>query len=378
MDIMNQTIDLLVEARAMQAELVAIRQAVHANPELSFAEVETGKLIAKKLEQIGFKISDPIAGTGFYADYGSGKRVAIRCDMDALPIDELNNVTYRSSKAGIMHACGHDAHVAMVLAAAQLFVKNAKGGALRILLQPGEEKADESGRKGATYLLEAGALDGVYAVLGMHVDPTVDVGQVAVLNEAIAQSHDHFLVTAGGDTSDGDTVALMVHVLQELESIQTEHVGGIRFKINSAAASNDASKDMRISGLISYRSEQSSSEVKKQLVAMIAGLEPAVCAIEIKSDAEHFQRQESVRASLQQCAAQILGEKNVLAVKRRSWLEQFAELTQTTPGAFFLVGSRLQGSIRTQHSATFDIDELSLPIGAAVLAQAALKLSGAS
>jgi amidohydrolase len=373
---MNQVSDMLNEAKAMQDELSKIRRQVHTNPELSFAEFETSKLVAKELAAIGFKVSEPIGGTGFYADFGTDPSVGIRCDMDALPITEANNVVYRSMKQGVMHACGHDAHIAAVIGAARLFVRHG-GTSLRILMQPGEEKPDHDGHKGSYHLVQSGAMRGIGSLIGLHVDPTVEVGQVAVLSESIVQSYDQFEISGSKSDAAFDMVSALEQLLEGIRRIETQSAGQVNFKIDKASASNQHLKNVQISGSFSFRTEQSADDVKNQLTALVSA-QADWCKIEVASGAEHFKKEETLRAVMQQVAEELVGKANVLSVKRRSWLEQFVELTQEASGAFFLLGGRLHGAIRAQHTASFDIDETALPIGAAMLAKTALKLSGAS
>lgn len=166
--------EIFRNARQIQEDLVSMRRHLHAHPELNFAEYETSKFAAEKLRGLGFNVRSMGGETGLVADFGEGdKVVAIRCDMDALPIGELNRSVYASRNPGVMHACGHDAHLAVALGVALLLVKMDLPGRLRIIVQPGD---DAVGQPGAVTMIEAGALEGVTAVLGLHVDGTIPTG----------------------------------------------------------------------------------------------------------------------------------------------------------------------------------------------------------
>lgn len=169
------TLDL---AQALSPQLVAWRRAIHAHPELGFEEVATAKLVAHELMALGVEFRAGVGKTGIVADIDSGKpgkRIALRADMDALPIHEANDCDYRSQVPGLMHACGHDAHTAMVLGAAALFAQHPpEQGGVRFLFQPCEEDNDAQGFSGAQRMAAEGAMDTVDAVgVACHTTPAV-------------------------------------------------------------------------------------------------------------------------------------------------------------------------------------------------------------
>lgn len=159
-------LSIIENARLMQDELVSFRRHLHAHPELSFCEYETARFVAEKLIALGFDVQTEIGKTGIIAERGLGTTIAIRCDMDALPIVELNRSVFASKVPGIMHACGHDAHVACTLGAAKLLSQLNLPGRVRIIFQPGEEAKDETGVSGAARMIEFGALKDVKAIIG--------------------------------------------------------------------------------------------------------------------------------------------------------------------------------------------------------------------
>jgi amidohydrolase len=172
------------QAHAMQHELVALRRAIHRRPELGFQEFETARLAADTMRSLGARVRTGVGVTGVIAELGADEVgspcLAIRADMDALPVQELNLVDYCSTVPGLMHACGHDAHVAMALGAARLLAEQGCPGRVRFLFQPSEERSDEQGVGGAVRMIQAGALEGVDLVIAQHVDSETATGLVKV------------------------------------------------------------------------------------------------------------------------------------------------------------------------------------------------------
>ena len=193
---MTSTIE---NAKSMQAELVSMRRHLHAHPELNFVEYKTSQYAAEKLTALGFSVRQIGGPTGLVADFGSGKTIAIRCDMDGLPISELNRTTFASQTTGVMHACGHDAHLACTLGAAAILSQSKLPGRIRIIIQPGD---DADGKVGASTMLEAGALEGVTALLGLHVDATVPTGKVGIVTGAIMPTVQRFVISINGNDKD--------------------------------------------------------------------------------------------------------------------------------------------------------------------------------
>ena len=153
---MSSTSSVLEKAKKLQPQIVELRRYLHAHPELSFHEFETAKLSAEKLAQLGYSVKTGVGKTGVVADFGkndSGITIAVRADMDGLPIEETNKTAYLSKNNGVMHACGHDAHVSCGLAAAEILTGEETGGRIRMLMQPAEEFGDAEGKSGAYRML---------------------------------------------------------------------------------------------------------------------------------------------------------------------------------------------------------------------------------
>src|SRR5688500_17198027 len=176
---------LLDRAKTFADELVALRRELHRHPELSFQEHRTAGLLAERLSALGYRVKTGVGKTGVVAELGNhGPVVALRADMDALPIHEQSEREYRSSVNGVMHACGHDAHMSMLTGAARLLADSASTkalpGTVRLLLQPSEEAADAENKSGATRMIEDGAMKGVDAVFGLHIGAHLESGKAFV------------------------------------------------------------------------------------------------------------------------------------------------------------------------------------------------------
>src|SRR5512146_2414748 len=172
---------MLKQAHAISEELIEWRRDFHMHPEIGFELHRTSKIVADELEKMGYRVRRGVGKTGVVADIGDGgKMVAIRADMDALPILEQNETEYVSQNPGKMHACGHDSHTAMALGAAMLLAKEKLPGRVRFLFQPSEETADDEGKSGAQRMATEGAMDGVDFVIAQHVDPNHPAGSIAI------------------------------------------------------------------------------------------------------------------------------------------------------------------------------------------------------
>ena len=189
--------ELLERAQALAPQLTEIRRDLHAHPELSFQERRTAALVAEQLRALGYRVRTGVGVTGVIGELGkgSGRTVALRADMDALPIQETNEVPYRSQTDGVMHACGHDAHVACLLGAARLLAEAGErdelpAGRIRLLFQPSEETTDEENIGGARRMIADGALEGVDAVVGLHVASESPTGQVLFRPGALMAGND--------------------------------------------------------------------------------------------------------------------------------------------------------------------------------------------
>lgn len=387
---MPKTSTTLDEAKTLQNEIVELRRYLHAHPELSFHEHETAKLAADKLSTLGYKVKKGVGKTGLTADIGSGKTtIAIRADMDGLPIEETNSTGYQSKNAGVMHACGHDAHVSCALAAAKLLLKDTPGR-IRMVMQPAEEFGDDEGKSGACRMLEDDALNGVSAIIGLHMDATIPAGKVAVMPGPIMAAADGFRITIFGRGGHGaypettiDAVVLGAQVVQAIQQIISRRLSALDPAIitigsfqSSSTRGNVISEYVTLDG--TFRSF--SKEVRTRLMEEI----DRACSIArvLGGDYQiHYEpgypptvNDAEITAVMHAAAVDLIGPENVIAVKPRTWSEDFSMFAEVVPGAFMFLGGEIEGDRRLHHSPTFDLNESGLYMGSAILAETARRL----
>ncbi len=362
-------------ARQIQEQLVSIRRHLHIYPELNFAEYETSKFAAEKLTEMGFEVRAQGGNTGLVADLGQGDiTVAIRCDMDAMPIAELNRAVFTSQKPGVMHACGHDANLTCALGAAKLLSEMDLKGRIRIIVQPGEH---ESGKPGATTMIEAGALEGVTAILGLHVDATVPTNKVGIVMGAVLPSSQKFSITfadaSGEDVTDLSLAASkIVCALYQIPKSLNTSSDQVSVVVESMQI-DPAGTDSQITGSVKTYSPESRQQVQEQINAIASGGK-SNATVKFEEGAAPAVNSAPVTAIMNNAAVDLIGAANVLSIKRKSWNYQFLLFTEHVPGSMIYLGAEIAASRRIHQTATFDIDENCLFVGAAVLAETAARL----
>lgn len=381
---------MLKRAKELKSGIVRLRRAIHRHPELGFEEVKTAALVAQTLESLDIKVRREIAKTGVVGYLGEeGPRVAIRADMDALPIQELNEVPYRSQVPGVMHACGHDAHVATVLGVAMLLADRELPGQVRFLFQPSEEKQDEEGKSGAGRMVEEGAMEGVEAIIALHVDSeTTDVGLIRISPGAICAAVDTFKATIRGEGCHGasphsgrDPIFISGQVIGAVHGIVSRHIDPMKpalisiGAIHGGTAANVIPSEVRLEGTIRSLEEEVREELHTELerafeVARALGGD---YSLTIQRGEPVMVNDDKVSELIRQVAIDLLGEGHVLPMEPEMGGEDFGILAREAPGAMFYLGTRKKGEMRLAHSPNFDIDEEALPIGAAILAQSVLR-----
>lgn len=380
----------LARAERLTPQLIAWRRAIHQRPELGFHEFETARLVATELAAMGIEPRAGVGKTGVVADIAAdrpGRWIALRADMDALPIHEENDRDYRSSVPGVMHACGHDAHTAMLLGAAALFAQHPPlTGGVRLIFQPCEEDADEEGLSGAQRMVLEGVMDGMSAVLALHVTPLLPVGKVGY-DEAISASVDDFVLTLrgpGGHAANPnltvDTVMVLGQVIGALyagvpRAVDPMHPAVLTIgSVHGGCANNVIPSEIRLAGTLRTRSAEA------RLSAMRACDRAVALARALGAEAEWCWAQPAHPLSLNDHAAldaliraacNLLGP-DCVADDRGLGLggEDFTYFAQKAPGAMLYLGAQIAGH-GEWHTPTFDIDERALPIGAAILYEAA-------
>ena len=392
-------LNLADAARDLESDLVDLRRDLHRHPELGFEEVRTSGIVADRLRGLGLPVRTGVGITGVVAelDNGIGPTVALRADMDALPIQEENEDSYRSVNAGVMHACGHDFHTTALVGAARLLVGARENGSLpagrvRFLFQPSEERTDATGKSGATRMIEDGALEGVGAVVGLHVgghapsgiffvnDGTVMAGsaELTVRIEGVSahaawpeRGIDALVLAAQGVTACQQAVA---------RRISPTDSGVVTFgTIHGGRAANIIADEVVLQGTMRYLREEVRDALLAAVRASFEMLEHHGARVEIQVGTGYLPVvNEPVVTSIVAGALRgLAGEHAVLPMHPMMAAEDFAFLARSAPGCFFWLGAA-PGEPREHHHPRFDIDESVLPLGAAALASAGIALLEAS
>ena len=385
---------MLERALGINEQMVSWRREIHMHPELGFEETGTASLVAEVIESLGYRVQTGVGRTGVVGERGEGApTVAIRADMDALPIQEENEVSYASRTPGVMHACGHDAHTAIVLGVATLLAQETFPGTVRLLFQPAEEVEDEEGLSGAPRMAQDGAMDGVDAVLALHVDGSLPVGEIAVEPGPSSAGVDTFWAVIRGQGAHGayphkglDPVHLAAHVILALHGIVSRRLNPFDpavitvGSIHGGQAANVIPEEVELSGTIRYESVTVQQQIHAEIERALATARTlgGDYSLTIQRGGNPVINDERIVALLRQVAGDLLGEENLKPPEKGMGAEDYSVFTDMAPGAMFSLGCRIEGDERKGHNPTFDLDEGCLPIGAAILAEAALRYLRAS
>jgi amidohydrolase len=381
---------MLARAQALQDQLIHWRRQIHQWPELGFCENRTAALVSEVLQSTGYRVRIGVGRTGVVADCGQGHPVvAIRADMDALPIQEENAVAYASQVPGVMHACGHDAHVSIALGVATLLAQEELTGTIRFLFQPAEEVADDEGLSGASRMVQDGAMEGVDAVLALHVNAGAPAGEVAVEAGPASAGVDTFWVTINGQGGHGayphkgvDPILIAGYVILALHSIISRRLDPFDAavislgSIHAGRVSNVIPDKVQLSGTIRYEQPEVQrrlhSEIERALsVARALGGD---YDLKLELGGGPMINDPDVVEVIRRSATDLLGADYVKNGEKSMGAEDFGIFSALAPGAMFRLGCQAEGADRRAHSPTFDLDERCLPVGVAVLAEAALRL----
>ncbi len=365
--------------------LIDIRRRLHAHPELAYQEYRTSALIAEELEKLGLPYQTGLAKTGVVAELGQdGPLVALRADMDALPLSEETGLPFASRIPGVMHACGHDGHVAMLLGAAYLLKENPPPGRVRLIFQPAEEKG-----AGALAMIKEGVLEGVSFIFGGHIDRHFRVSEIAVNEGLICAFTDTFKVRITGKGGHAawpheavDTVvcgALLVMNLQTIISreINPAHPSVITVgRFQAGTAHNVIAEEALLEGTIRSTDPKVRERIIKSIKRMAQGLAHLYRArleVEIKEGYPPVINDAEAAKIAKQAAVAVVGEKGLCQQPHPSLGgEDFAFYLKHVPGCFVRFGAVKQGLENVPaHSPKFDFDEAVLPIGAKFLAEVA-------
>lgn len=381
----------LERAQAMRDQLIAIRRDLHQHPELYFQEVRTAKKITEHLDALGIEYATGIAKTGVVAHLGEGAPViALRADMDALPIDEANEVEYKSHNPGIMHACGHDAHTACLMGAATLLAQDFAAGRLkgtvRFLFQPAEECEDEEGKSGGQRMVDEDALEGVDGVIGMHVISNHPANQVYTREGAFMAAVDSFKAQVIGRGGHGayphdalDPIWLSAQVINAIHGVVSRRkaptepglitVGAI----HSGKAGNVIPVTVEMEGTIRSFSQTTRLLLHRELENAFRLTQAFGGDYHLKIEYGYpvTVNDPEMARFVARMASGLIGADNVHEANMETGAEDFSFMAQAAPGAFFYLGAKKDEVNRLHHAPDFDIDENVLPTGAALMAEAA-------
>ncbi|MFB6263594.1 MAG: M20 family metallopeptidase [Bradymonadaceae bacterium] len=390
-------VDEIEEAiQGNREDLISLRRYLHAHPELSHAEYETTRTIADRLESIGFEVHVRDEGTGLYADLTptdfdrkQDPTVAIRSDIDALPIEEQNDVPYASTNEGVMHACGHDAHMAIVSGAGLAFdeIRSRLPGRLRLIFQ----HAEEQNPGGARELVSFGAMDDVDAILGLHCDPSLETGKIGVRKGPFTAGFDDFEVTIIGRGGHGarpheciDPIYVVTQVANALyqaigQTFDARDPAVVSIgTIRGGDAPNTIPERAVIEGTIRTLYEDDRQEIEPMLKRIVGGVcmaHDAKYDLNVEYGAPPIYNEPAVVDRLVDVAEEMIGAENIREIPQPSMgSEDFSMYLQNTPGAMFRLGTASVGRRHLLHSPTFDVDERAIPLGSYMMARSALRV----
>jgi amidohydrolase len=371
--------------RAIVDYTIEMRRYFHENPELSFKEFKTQEKILSELKSMGLN-PVKIAGTGVYADIigkNNGKTIGVRADIDALPVTENNSKTYRSKNEGVMHACGHDAHTAMVLGLSKLLVSEGKNfnGRIRVFFQP----AEEAPPGGAVRMIDEGLLDGVDYVIGQHVDSQLPAGYIGYRSGPVSANSYTFFVTIQGKGGHGSrpeggidaiyAASLFVTSLQAVRARilpQTSPAAITVGTINGGYRHNVLADNVQLSGTVRTVTEEDRKSAEAKIKSLLEGLKSFLgISYEYKFEYGYpvMKNDLEITGIVHDEAVKIIGEKKVIETGQMLGGEDFGYYLQKKKGAFYRLGTsnRDNGVIASNHSPEFDIDEEALGPGVEVL-----------
>jgi amidohydrolase len=378
----------LDKAKEIHDQLIAWRRDFHMHPELGFCEIRTSEKVAETLLGWGVKVRTKVGRTGVVADIGSGSpMIAIRADMDALPLQEKNKVSYASQTPGVMHACGHDSHTAMLLGVAQLLLKEEFPGTVRLLFQPSEEVGDEEGISGAPRMIQDGAMQGVDMVIALHVSPMVPTGKIQVDAGSGSGGVDSWfgrIIGKGGHGASPhktvDPFYICGHVIMAINAIVSRRMDPTLPAVVSIGSlkgghtENVIPEHVDITGTLRYTEEAVHKELHAEIRRSFELARALGGDYELRfeiGDPPMFNDPKAVDL-IKSAAARLIGAESIQPMEKGLGAEDFGRFSVIAPGAMFSLGALISGDERVGHNPHFDIDEDALPIGTAILVESAL------
>ena len=384
-------------ARQIYTGVVSTRRHLHMHPELSFHEVTTSAYVAARLDELDIpyiRMADNGLVGLIKGHKPSDQVVALRADMDALPITEANEVGYKSQNPGVMHACGHDAHTSSLLGTAKILteLKDDFGGTIKLIFQPAEEKLPG----GASLMIAEGVLDNPkpQAVIGQHVMPLIDAGKVGFRAGKYMASTDELYVTVHGKGGHGaqpqqnvDPVIITAHILTALQQVVSRFADPkspsvLSFgKVIANGATNVIPNEVYLEGTFRTMDEKWREEAHRRMKKMAEGIAESMggrCEFNIMKGYPFLVNEEKLTAATRSHAEDYLGKENVLDLDIWMAAEDFAYYSQVADSCFYRLGTRNEsrGITSSVHTPTFDIEENALEVSTGLMAYLAVKQLG--
>ena len=375
------------EVNKIKDYIISTRRDFHKHPELAFNELRSAEIISKELHSLGFDVYEGVGKTGvcgILTGAHDGPTIALRADMDALPIKETSNISYKSKNEGIMHACGHDGHMAMLLGAARILAlkKTKLEGKVKFIFQPAEE-----GLGGAEYMIKDNVLDGVDAIYGAHLWNYQPTGTIGVKSGPVMAAADLFEIIIKGRGGHGatphgtvDAILVASHIVQSLQSIVSRNTNPLEStvvtvgKINGGYNFNVISDKVILKGTTRAYSEENRSLIKKRMKEILDGISKSFGAdimLDYKDGYPPVINETECSNYVLNAAKQVVGNGAIDPYLTMGG-EDFSYFLQKKPGCFFFIGSapnEYEPQSVPHHCSHFDIDEESLLIGTSLFVQ---------
>lgn len=378
-----------------KVDIIAIRRHLHAHPELSFQEFNTAQFIGKTLKKMGIEVQEGIAKTGLMVlikGKNPDKRtIALRADIDALPIQEQNDVPYKSQVDGVMHACGHDVHTSSLIGTAKLLdeLKEEFEGTVKLIFQPAEEKLPG----GALAMIQAGVLKNPApaSILGQHVSPLIPIGQVGLTQGMIMASTDELHITVKGKGSHAasphraiDPILIAAHIIVALQQVVSRDTNPIVpallsiCQVKGGEATNIIPAEVHLAGTFRTIDEQWRAQGRQRIKELCQGIAQAMggsCLVDIAKGYPSTYNHPALTHRTAEVAKEYLGSENVSFIDMSMGGEDFAYYAQQVPGCFYFIGikNEAKGIDSFVHTPTFDVDERVLEIGPGLMTWLALQ-----
>lgn len=373
-------------------ELVRWRRHIHSHPELSWEEVETTQYIIDELAKMGITSIERPLDTGLVAtiENGAGKTIALRADIDALPISEQNNCEYKSQKEGVMHACGHDVHTTCLLGASKYLVENKDkwSGTIKLIFQPSEEKQPS----GAEALINKGVLKSVESIIGLHVTPELEVGKLGFRAGPFMASADEVYMTVIGKGGHGasphlciDPIVLSAHIILALQNLVSRYADPktptvLTFgDIHGFGATNIIPEKVELKGTLRTFDEKWRKEIQQKIKDIAQGIARSFggdCLVDIPEGVPFVYNDEVLTERISKVAEKLVGSENAVEMPIRMGAEDFSFYGHHCAASFFRLGTgnASKGTTISVHNPKFDIDEDALVIGSSAMAEMAMEL----